>query len=338
MSVRIGALDRAPARIKVVGVGTSGCNRVKWMMHRAVPGMSFAMVNTNDYGMETNDLSVDVIQIGTNRARVWGSGGGYRAEFDGPSDESSQQLRQSLSNADLVFVTAGMGGGTGTGVAPYVAHLAKEQGALVVGLVTAPFGFEGRRRMGLAVAGVDRLRPHVDNLILIHNDRLLTYFDRNAHMAQAFETADEVVAQAIMGMSELINVPQEVNLELDDVRSIMKCRGRALMAIGRGSGTAGPAEAVRQAFANPLLDLPFDRATGVLMMFKGGAAGMTLGGVNAARQVVADAVQKDATVFMGVGIDERMGEEISLTLIATGLQHAGPDGPDQTEIIKERHP
>ena len=367
-SVRTATIDPVPARIKVVGVGNGGCNCVKRMMRHTVPGMTFAMVNTDNIDLETSDPRVDVIQIGANKARTWGSGGDYQANGGG-SDESSEQLRWTLSNTDLVFVTAGMGGGVGTGAAPYVAHLAKEQGALVVGLITAPFSFEGRRRMGLAVAGVDRLRPYVDNLILIHNDRLLNYFDRGAHMAQAFRKADEVVSQGIMGMSESINADQEINVKFADVRSVMNYRGGAFMSIGRGIGSSGPEEAARQAVANPLLDLSFNKATGVLIMIKGGTAGMKLGGVNAARQVVADAVLKDANIFIGVGVDENMGEEVSITLIATGLQRdsmeaapdpvriqnytrfdqslggghdpslipGGPSGPDKT-IIKGRYP
>lgn len=339
--VRTGDMEQEPALIKVVGVGRGGCERVTRLMRQDVPGMTFAMVNTHSNGMETDDSRVDVIQIGADDARVWGSGGGYLGEIGGQDDspdESSQQLRQSLSDADLVFVTAGMGGGTGTAAAPHVARLAKEQGALVIGLVTAPFGFEGRRRMALANAGIERLRSHVDNLIVIHNDRLLSYIDHNSHMAQAFLKADEVVTQAITDLSEVINAPQQVNLELAGVRYIMEIEGRAVMAIGRGNGAAGPAEAVRQAIANPLLDLSFNDANGVLVMIKGGAAAITLGGVNAARQVLKDTVRKHSHIFIGVGVDETMGEEISVTLIATGLQQIGPDGPVEISIIKDRHP
>lgn len=324
-------LDQAPASIKVIGVGSGGCNSVKRMMDHAVPGMTFAMVNTGNIVLESGASDVDIIRMGAVRARVWGAFGGFGVD-NHDADEPSQQLRRSIANADLVFITAGMGGGTGTGAAPYVAHLAKEQGATVVGFVTAPFDFEGRRRMGLAVAGVDRLRPYVDNLILIHNDRLLPFFDRDAHMAQAFRKADEVVAQGILDLSGLMNVPQEINVDLEDVRSIMDCRGRSLMAVGRGRGTAGSAEAARQAVANPLLDRGFDSASGALVMIKGGTAGMTLGGVNAARQVVSNAVRKDARIFIGAELIESMGEEVSITLIATGLQHDSPGGPDRPVI------
>ena len=330
--IRIDNSERAPARIKVIGVGGGGCNCVKRMLRHGVPGVTFAMVNTDIKALEMDDPTVDVIQIGEKETRGWGAGGDYKAGARA-AEESSAQLRRALSNSELVFVTAGMGGGTGTGAAPYVAYLAKELGALVVGVITTPFTFEGRRRLGQAVAGVDRLRPYVDNLIMIHNDRLLTYVNHDAPMVEAFRTADEVVTQGIMSVSELINVPQEINVDFADVRSIMKNTGGALMAIGRGYGNTGPVEAARQAIANPLLNLSIEKAKGVLFMVKGGPEGLTLGGVNAAGQLIADTVRKDANIFFGMGVDESMGDEVRLTLIATGLQHdsmkAAPDSEQE---------
>ena len=335
--IRFDNSERAPARIKVIGVGGGGCNCVKRMLRHGVPGVTFAMVNTDIKALEMDDPTVDVIQIGEKETRGWGAGGDYKAGARA-AEESSAQLRRALSNYELVFVTAGMGGGTGTGAAPYVAYLAKEMGALVVGVITTPFTFEGRRRLGQAVAGVDRLRPYVDNLIMIHNDRLLTYVNHDAPMVEAFRTADEVVTQGIMSVSELINVPQEINVDFADVRSIMKNTGGALMAIGRGYGNTGPVEAARQAIANPLLNLSIDKAKGVLFMVKGGPEGLTLGGVNAAGHLIADTVRKDANIFFGMGVDEAMGDEVRLTLIATGLQHdsmkAAPDSEqEQTAAI-----
>ena len=316
--LRVNTDDRAPARIKVIGVGGGGCNCVKRMLRHSVPGVSFAMVNTDIKSLIMEDEAVDVIRIGEKETRGWGAGGDYKSGARA-AEESSSELRRILSDSELVFVTAGMGGGTGTGAAPYVAYLAKEMGALVVGVVTTPFSFEGRRRLGSAVAGVDRLRPYVDNLIMIHNDRLLTYVNHDAPMVEAFKTADEVVTQGIMSVSELINVPQEINVDFADVRSIMNNPGGALMAIGKGYGNSGPVEAARQAIANPLLNLSIDNAKGVLFMVKGGSQALTLGGVNAAGNLIADTVRKDANIFFGMGIDESMGEEVRLTLIATGL-------------------
>ncbi|MDA1127885.1 MAG: hypothetical protein O2913_04190 [Chloroflexi bacterium] len=183
--LRIDTNERAPARIKVIGVGGGGCNCVKRMLRHQVPGVSFAMVNTDIKSLIMEDEDVDVIQIGEKETRGWGAGGDYRAGARA-AEESSSQLRRILADSELVFVTAGMGGGTGTGAAPYVSYLAKEMGALVVGVVTTPFSFEGRLRLGSAVAGVDRLRPYVDNLIMIHNDRLLNYVNHDAPMVEAF--------------------------------------------------------------------------------------------------------------------------------------------------------
>ena len=334
--LRVDTNARAPARIKVIGVGGGGCNCVKRMLRHKVPGVSFAMVNTDIKSLVMEDQDVDVIQIGEKETRGWGAGGDYKSGARA-AEESSSLLRRILADSELVFVTAGMGGGTGTGAAPYVAYLAKEMGALVVGVVTTPFSFEGRRRLGSALAGVDRLRPYVDNLIMIHNDRLLTYVNHDAPMVEAFRTADEVVTQGIMSVSELINVPQEINVDFADVRSIMDNPGGALMAIGKGYGNSGPVEAARQAIANPLLNLSIDNAKGVLFMVKGGAQALTLGGVNAAGNLIADTVRKDANIFFGMGIDESMGEEVRLTLIATGL-NANSLKPAQDTNNHEKSP
>ena len=312
------ANERAPARIKVVGVGGGGGNCVRRMLRHAVPGVSFAMVNTDRKALEFEDENIDIIQIGEKVTHGWGAGGDYKTGARA-AEESTAALRKTLSNTELVFITAGMGGGTGTGAAPYVAYLAKELGALVVGVITTPFSFEGNRRLGHAMAGVDRLRPYVDNLIIIHNDRLLSYVNHDAPMIEAFKTADEVVTQGIMSVSELINCPQEINVDFADVRSIMSNTGGALMAIGTGYGNTGPVEAARQAIANPLLNLSIDKAKGVLFMFKGGSEALTLGGVNAAGELISSTVRKDANIFFGMGLDEQMGDQVKLTLIATGL-------------------
>ena len=319
--------QRAPARIKVVGVGGGGCNCVRRMMRHRVPGVSFVMVNTDIKSLEVVDDDVDIIQIGERVTHGWGAGGdtkmGERA-----ASESSSLIRKALSNSEMVFVTAGMGGGTGTGAAPHCAYQAKEMGALVVGVITTPFSFEGSRRLGQAIAGVDRLHPYVDNLIVIHNDRLLEYMDHDSEMVDAFRTADEVVTQGILSVSELINVPGEINVDFADVRSIMAHPGGALMAIGRANGPMGPVEAAQQAIANPLLNLSIEDARGVLFSIKGGES-LTLGGINAAGELIANAVHKDAHIFFGMSIDQSLGDEVRLTLIATGLKQAivGEESP-----------
>lgn len=312
------SVDRAPARIKVVGVGGGGCNCIRRMLTHNVPGVEFVVVNTDIKSLESVTQGATVLQIGENITHGWGAGG----EFDigeKAAEESSTLIKKALKNAELVFLTAGMGGGTGTGAAPYVAQLARDMGALVVGVVTTPFSFEGSRRLSQAIAGVARLRKHVDNLIVIHNDRLLQFVDHDAGMTEAFQTADEVVSQGIVSVSELINVPGEINVDFADVQSIMSNPGGALMAMGIGRGNMGALEAARQAITNPLLNLSIRGARGVLFSVKGGDD-LTLGGVNAAGELINKAVHRDASIFFGMSIDPSLGDMVKLTLIATGLR------------------
>ena len=327
--------ERAPARIKVLGVGGGGCNCVRRMLSlKRVPGVEFAVINTDIKSLESVSQGAEVIQIGEKVTHGWGAGGnmdlGARA-----AEESSTVLRRSLKDAELVFITAGMGGGTGTGAAPYVANMAKEMGAVVVGVVTTPFSFEGRRRLDRAIAGVARLRPYLDNLIVIHNDRLLEFVNHDAGMLEAFNTADEVVTQGIMSVSELINVPGEINVDFADVRSIMAHPGGALMAMGVGHGHMGALEAAKQAVANPLLDLSIKGAKGVLFSVKGGEE-LTLGGVNAAGELISKSVRKDADIYFGMSIDNTLGDEVKLTLIATGLKQNGLTGSGSWNMFKKR--
>ena len=331
------SMERGPARIKVVGVGGGGCNCVRRMMRHSVPGVKFVMVNTDIKSLEpvlegapgdpaaypagddqASDIALDRLQIGEKVTHGWGAGGDSVIGSKS-ADESSSQIKKALKDSELVFITAGMGGGTGTGAAPVIAHMAKEMGALVVAVVTTPFSFEGSRRLGQAMAGVSQLRPFVDNLIVIHNDRLLEFVDRDARMIEAFRTADEVVTQGILSVSELINVPGEINVDFADVRTIMKNPGGALMAIGVGHGHMGALEAARQAIANPLLNLSIKGAEGVLFSVKGGDT-LSLGGVNAAGELISKTVKRDASIFFGMAIDNELEDEVRLTLIATGLK------------------
>ncbi|MFQ5874455.1 MAG: cell division protein FtsZ [Dehalococcoidia bacterium] len=330
--------DQAPARIKVVGVGGGGCNCVRRMSDHSVPGVRFVMVNTDIKSLEPVVHGAEVVQIGKKITQGWGAGGdallGQKA-----AEESVSLLRNSLKDAELVFITAGMGGGTGSGAAPYVAYLAKEMGALVVGVVTTPFSFEGTRRIGQAIAGVDQLRPYVDNLVVIHNDRLLQYVNHDAEMIEAFRTADEVVTRGILSLSELINLPGEINVDFADVRSIMEYPGGALMAIGLGHGKMGAVEAARQAIANPLLNLSIKGAKGVLFCVKGGEE-LTLGGVNAAGELIGNHVRKNAAIFFGMSLDHTPDDNVKLTLIATGLKEQGVSGSigDRVRRFKPRIP
>jgi cell division protein FtsZ len=317
--------ERAPARIKVVGVGGGGCNCVRRMLsHRVVPGVRFIAVNTDIKALENIREGAEVLPIGERTTRGWGAGGDAKVGAKA-AEESSASIRKALKDAEMVFVTAGMGGGTGTGAAPIIASLAKEMGALVVGVVTTPFNFEGKRRLEKAIAGVGQLRPYLDNLIVIHNDRLLQYVNHDAGMLDAFRTADEVVTQGIMSISEVINVPGEINVDFADVKSVMAHPGSALMAIGVGHGQKGPLDAAKQAIANPLLDISIKGAQGVLFVVKGGQE-LTLGGVNAAGELIANTVRKDAEIFFGMSIDRSIGDEVRMTMIATGLKQEGVAG------------
>jgi cell division protein FtsZ len=324
--------ERAPARIKVVGVGGGGCNCVRRMVESEVPGVRYVMVNTDIKALEPSNPKVHSVRIGAKATKGWGAGG-HAALGERAAEESASDLRTALKDAELVFVTAGMGGGTGTGAAPYVAHLAKEMGALVVGVVTTPFSFEGRRRISEANSGLQRMRPFVDNLIVIHNDRLLQYVNHDAQMIEAFRTADEVVTQGILSVSELINVPGEINIDFADVTSVMTNPGGALMAIGESQGKNGPLEAAKQAISNPLLDLSVNGAKGVLFSVKGGEA-LSLGGVNAAGELIRKSVQRDASIFFGMSIDHSLEDRVKLTLIATGLRQTSACSPSFASMVK----
>ncbi len=312
--------ERAPARIKVVGVGGGGCNTVRRMMKNSVRGVQYVMCNTDIKSLEQAGKhdGLRLVQLGPKSTKGWGAGGrpmlGEQA-----AEESAAELRDALKNAELVFVTAGMGGGTGTGAAPYVSHLAKEMGALVVGVVTTPFSFEGKKRMGDAISGIRRLRPYMSNLIVIHNDRLLQYVSHDAEMLEAFKTADEVVTQGILSISQLINEPGEINVDFADVQTIMGHPGGAIMAIGEGKGKNGTVDAAMQALSNPLLNLSINGAKGVLFSVKGGHE-VTLGGVNEAGKIIRKAVDAKAHIFFGMTVDHTMEGAISLTMIATGLK------------------
>jgi cell division protein FtsZ len=312
--------QRAPARIKVVGVGGGGCNTVRRMMQQQVRGVQYVMCNTDIKSLEQAGKreGLRLVQLGPKSTRGWGAGGrpmlGEQA-----AEESASELRDALKNAELVFVTAGMGGGTGTGAAPYVSHLAKQMGALVVGVVTTPFSFEGRKRMGDAISGIRRLRPYMSNLIVIHNDRLLQYVSHDAEMLEAFKTADEVVTQGILSISQLINEPGEINVDFADVQTIMGHPGGAIMAIGEGKGKNGTVDAALQALSNPLLNLSINGAKGVLFSVKGGHE-VTLGGVNEAGKIIRKAVDSKAHIFFGMNVDHNMEGSIKLTMIATGLK------------------
>jgi len=304
------------AVIKVVGVGGGGTNAVNRMVDAGLSGVEFIAVNTDAQAllMCESDLK---IHIGAKATRGLGAGADP-AVGQAAAQESRDELKESLKGADMVFVTAGEGGGTGTGGAPIVAELARELGALTVGVVTRPFGFEGRKRADQAERGIDELRERVDTLIVIENDRLLQVVEKKTPIMDAFRLADDVLRQGVQGITDLITVPGLVNLDFADVRTIMSDAGSALMGIGIASGENRAAEAARTAVSSPLLEASIEGATGILLNITGGSE-IGLFEVNEAAEVVTSAADQNANVIFGAVINEAMGDEVRVTVIATGF-------------------
>ena len=302
--------------IKVVGVGGGGCNAVNRMVQTRIPGVQFVGVNTDAQALMAC-LAETRIRIGERVTRGLGVGGdpekGRLA-----AEESRDELRDAIQGADMVFLTAGMGGGTGTGATPLVAQVAKEEGALTVAVVTKPFGFEGARRRLNADEGVLDLRQQVDTLIVIPNDRLLAICDQKTTVGEAFVAADEVLRQGIQGISELITTPGEINLDFADVRRIMADAGPALMAIGKASGENRAVEAAQAAIASPLLDVNIHGARGILFNVTSGG-NLGLHELNMAAQVIAEVVDPNAEIIFGTATDPSLGDEVKVTLIAVGF-------------------
>jgi cell division protein FtsZ len=305
------------ATIKVVGVGGGGSNAVNRMIAEGLNGVEFVAINTDAQALQLSQATRR-IQIGGKLTKGLGAGG--RAEMgERAAEESREDLEQAIQGADMVFVTAGMGGGTGTGAAPIVAEIARRSGALTIGVVTKPFMFEGTPRMKSADSGLERLAENVDTLIVIPNDRLLALGDRRMTFHEAFRSADEVLHQGIQGISELITVPGLINLDFADVRTIMEDGGAALMAVGKARGDNRAVEAAENAIASPLLDITIDGATGVLFNVTGGMD-MTLQEINEAAEVVRRTVDENANIIFGAVLDPEMTDEIRITVIATGFR------------------
>src|SRR5215475_9515281 len=304
------------ALIKVVGVGGGGSNAVNRMVDAGLSGVEFIAINTDAQALLMCDADVKM-PIGSDVTRGLGAGADPNVG-KAAAEESRDELKEALKGADMVFVTAGEGGGTGTGAAPIVARLAQEIGALTVGVVTKPFSFEGRRRAEVASRGVDELRDHVDTLIVIENDRLLQVVEKQTSIVDAFRMADDVLRQGVQGITDLITIPGLVNLDFADVRTIMNEAGSALMGIGSASGENRAAEAARAAVSSPLLESSIEGATGILLNITGGSD-IGLFEVNEAAEVVTSAADVNANVIFGAVIDDAMGEEIRVTVIATGF-------------------
>ncbi|HLY94675.1 MAG TPA: cell division protein FtsZ [Gaiellaceae bacterium] len=304
------------AVIKVVGVGGGGTNAVNRMVEAGVSGVEFIAVNTDAQALMMCDADVK-IHIGSEATRGLGAGADPAVGL-AAAQESRDELKEALKGADMVFVTAGEGGGTGTGGSPIVAELAKELQALTVGVVTKPFAFEGRRRSQQAEVGIESLRERVDTLIVIENDRLLQVVERQTSVVEAFRMADDVLRQGVQGITDLITVPGLVNLDFADVRTIMREAGSALMGIGIASGENRAAEAARAAVSSPLLETSIEGATGILLNITGGPE-IGLFEVNEAAEVVTSAADQNANVIFGAVIDDAMGDSIRVTAIATGF-------------------
>ncbi|PKM80652.1 MAG: cell division protein FtsZ [Firmicutes bacterium HGW-Firmicutes-14] len=304
------------ANIKVIGVGGGGNNAVNRMIVAGLKGVEFIAVNTDAQALYMSQ-SPNKIQIGAKLTKGLGAGAnpdiGKKA-----AEENREELAQALRGADMVFVTAGMGGGTGTGAAPIVAEVAREAGALTVGVVTKPFTFEGRKRLTQAEGGITGLKEKVDTLITIPNDRLLQVIDKHTSIVEAFRIADDVLRQGVQGISDLIAVPGLINLDFADVKTIMTETGSALMGIGIASGEQRAAEAARSAISSPLLETSIEGAKGVLLNITGGSS-LGLFEVNEAAEIIAQAADPEANIIFGAVIDDSMQEEVRVTVIATGF-------------------
>jgi cell division protein FtsZ len=304
------------AVIKVVGVGGGGTNAVNRMVDAGLSGVEFIAVNTDAQALMMCDADLK-IHIGSKATRGLGAGAdpivGQAAAF-----ESRDELKEALKGADMIFVTAGEGGGTGTGGAPIVAELGRELEALTVGVVTRPFAFEGRKRSEQAERGIEDLRDRVDTLIVIENDRLLQVVEKRTSIVEAFRMADDILRQGVQGITDLITVPGLVNLDFADVRTIMRDAGSALMGIGAASGENRAAEAARAAVSSPLLEASIEGATGILLNITGGSE-IGLFEVNEAAEVVTSAADQNANVIFGAVIDEGLEDEVRVTVIATGF-------------------
>ncbi|MGE5590933.1 MAG: cell division protein FtsZ [Bacillota bacterium] len=308
-------LDQVAA-IKVIGVGGGGNNAVNRMITAGLRSVEFIAVNTDAQAL-TLSMAAQKVQIGGKLSR--GLGAGANPDIgEQAAQESREVILQALSGADMVFITAGMGGGTGTGGAPIVAEVAKELGALTVGVVTKPFAFEGRKRLAQAERGIAALRDKVDTLITIPNDRLLQVVEKKTSIIDAFKMADDVLRQGVQGISDLIAVPGLINLDFADVKTIMHEAGSALMGIGVSRGENRAVEAARMAISSPLLETTMDGAKGVLLNITGGAD-LGLSEVNDAAEIIAQAADPDANFIFGAVIDDSISDEIRITVIATGF-------------------
>ena len=323
-------LDQAPAKIKVVGVGGGGGNAVNRMIQAKLRGIEFIAANTDLQALRRSEASIK-LQLGDELTRGLGAGGDPEVGRNSAL-EDTQRILETLDGADMVFITTGLGGGTGTGAAPILASLAAEIGALTVAVVTKPFSFEGRRRQKLAERGVEELRNSVDTLITIPNERLLSFVDRGTPLTEAFLIADDVLRQAVQGISDLITVPGEINVDFADVKTIMTGMGMALMGTGVAKGENRAVEAAQRAISSPLLEeTSIEGARGVLINIAGGRD-LTLHEVAEAARIISDSVDEEANIISGMVIDDDMSDEMKVTVIATGFDQSAERPADVGDV------
>jgi cell division protein FtsZ len=307
-------------KIKVIGVGGGGGNAINTMMGiQKIKGVEFITINTDSQALLNNQATTK-IQIGDNLTRGLGSGSDPEIGKQA-AEESEAKIQEIVNGTDMVFITAGLGGGTGTGAGPIVADIAKRSGALTVGVVTKPFLFEGKRRMILAEEGIEELKSKVDTLIVIPNQRLIDVVDKKMSLLEAFKVADSILGQGVQGISDLITVPGLINVDFNDVRTIMTDAGSALMGIGRGVGEGRAVAAAKAAIESPLLEISIDGARGILFNITGGSD-MTMSEVHEAAQIISQAADPDANIIFGAAIDETLGDELKISVIATGFDEA----------------
>jgi cell division protein FtsZ len=323
------------AQIKVIGVGGGGCNAVNRMIESSVAGVEFWGINTDAQAL-AQSVAPQRLQIGQKLTRGLGAGGnpaiGQKA-----AEESREEITAALENTDLVFITAGMGGGTGTGAAPIVAEIAKEMGCLTVGVVTRPFTFEGRRRSNQAEEGITSLQTRVDTLIVIPNNQLLSVIPPETPLQESFRIADDILRQGVQGISDIITIPGLVNVDFADVRAVMADAGSALMGIGIGSGKSRAKEGAVAAISSPLLESSIEGAKGVVLNITGGHD-MTLHEVNTAAETIYEIVDPNANIIFGAVIDEKMQGELRITVIATGFSGENPSGTQAEKIVRPAKP
>lgn len=306
-----------PAKIKVIGVGGGGGNAVNRMIKSGLTGVEFWLMNTDLQILNTSTCK-NRIQLGAKLTNGLGAGGEPQVG-EKAAEEAQQEITQAIEGADMVFVTAGMGGGTGTGAAPIVAKIAKDLGILTIGVVTKPFSFEGKRRLNQAQQGLEKLRECVDALIVIPNDKLLDVVDRRVSLQESFIVVDEVLLRGVQGISDIITIPGLINVDFADVKSVMQASGSALMGIGRGTGEGRAIEAAKIAINSQLLETSINGASGVIVNITGGPD-MTLHEVTDATNIINDAVLDDARVIIGAVVDDNIQGEIQITVIATGFE------------------